>query len=244
MKFVYGQADLGNGYQEHIVFVEKEQGLRCVAKGKTKSEALQVALLKFEIKILDKCDFPPGKIASLAGNNPNRNLIRNIAVLRTQLHSLYEEVKRLETSFPPGPHSAQDFGVSGTLALLAGKFDWFSVGMLNLMEGISLIDTLMYETDPYSVLAECSEWMQSLRKRAREYTASIPEATALRVWRDKVAAHRSGIVPPPGGKSTDSVTAKLISLSGATVMAKNGRYVAPAAMPFGRWDSFSDNELK
>ncbi|MCY4004865.1 MAG: hypothetical protein OXF33_14310 [Rhodospirillales bacterium] len=45
-----------------------------------------------------------------------------------------------------------------------------------------------------------------------------------------MAAHRSGILPPPGG-ADDPMATRLISLMGAQVMARNGRYVAPAVKP-------------
>lgn len=49
--------------------------------------------------IMDRADRPPGKIAHLPTCG---NLVRNVAVLRTALHALYEEVRGLEADLPKG----------------------------------------------------------------------------------------------------------------------------------------------
>lgn len=188
---------------------------------------------------LDSIRFPAIEISDLTANPEIANPARNVAVLRTSLSFLYEEVKNRENDLPPGPHSIQDFDVNADMALLAGFFDWFSVGMLNLMEGVSLLAALTDEHEAYTTLCARPSWMKRIRKQAREYTASIPAAKPLRLWRNKVAAHRSGIMPPSHGRK-DSVTTKLVSLTGATVMAQNGLYVAPAMTPVGDWDSSND----
>ena len=188
---------------------------------------------------LDSISFPSVDISDLASDPRVANPARNIAVLRTSLRFLYEAVKSREDDLPPGPHSIQDFDVNTDMALVAGFFDWFSVGMLNLMGGVSLLDTLVREQEAYTTLCARPSWMKRVREQVSQYTDSIPEAKPLRLWRNKVAAHRSGIMPPPGGRE-DSVTTKLVSLIGATVMAQNGRYVAPGMTPGGSWNSSND----
>ena len=142
-------------------------------------------------------------------------------------------MKDREAELPEGTHDRQSFDVNGEYAMLAVKFDWFSISMLNLMEGVSLLDTLAQNEaeGDYVELASKSGGMNIIRSSARTYTDSIPEAGPLRLWRDKVAAHRSGILPPPPKRPGDSMATRLISLMGAQVMARNGRYVAPALKP-------------
>lgn len=214
-----------------VVHADSGAGSTEVARAATRGEALEIAVGKLGFTIMDRADWPPGKIAHFATCG---NLVRNVAVLRTGLSSLYEEVKHLEAKLPTWPHSDQGFDVKGPYAMLAVKFDWFSVSMLNLMEGVSLLDTLAHEEEgDYITLASRREGMEDIRSRARAYTESIPEALPLRRWRDKIAAHRSGILPPPRGRPDDSMATRLISLMGAQVMAENGRYVAPGVKPAG-----------
>ena len=200
---------------------------------------MEKAVESLGFTIMDHAGGPPGQIAHFPSCG---NLVRNVAVLRAGLCSLYEEVKRLEADLPQGIHHSQDFDVNGKYAMLAVKFDWFSVSMLNLMEGISLLDTVTHEGRNYVELVGRNGGMKLIRLRARTYTESIPEARPLRQWRNKVAAHRSGIVQPPRGKG-DSMVTRLISLMGAQVMAKNGRFVAPAAKPGGVGPDPSSSEL-
>ena len=209
-----------------------------LAKGETPPEAFERGPHKLEIRILDRSvTLPPEKVANFSRDG---DLIRNVAVLRTGLQSLYEEVKALERKLPKVPHSSQGFDVNGIYGQLAVKFDWFSISMLNLMEGISLLDTLAREGD-YAQLTSGREGMERIQSLARQYTNSIPEAEALRLWRNKVAAHRSGIAL---GRKSDSLTTRLVSLMGAQVQAKNGRYVAPGAIPYGNWPISATPELK
>ncbi len=229
-----------DGSTEWQVDVDKGEGRQFVAKGTTQAEALKSALTYLGMRILDKADFPPGKIANFS---KDANLVRNVAVLRTALNSLYKEVRKFEEKLPKEAHSIQDFNVNEISALLAVKFDWFSVSMLNLMEGVSLLDTLAHNVD-YAQLASNLEGMKLIESCAKKYTESIPEAKALRLWRDKVAAHRSGIRPPPPRKASDSLTSKYISLMGTHVMAKNGRYFAPGGIPHGDWQAPVNPELK
>lgn len=227
LNFSWKEIALEDGRTEWRIYVDEGAGTRSVAKGMTLAGALEEALVTFDIRVLDKVGFPPGKIAHFS---KDANLVRNVAVLRTGLHSLYVEIKNLESRLPGGAHSAHDFDVNGIYAQLAVKFDWFSVSMLNLMEGVSLLDTLA-NVGNYEELASTLDGMNAIQDRAKEYTKSIPEAEALRLWRDKVAAHRSGIRPPPKWRPEDSMTTKLISLGGMQVVAENGRYVAPGMIP-------------
>ena len=231
---------LGRGRSSWVVPADTGEGPKQIAKGTTLPEALEKAVAKLGYTILDRADWPPGKIAHFRTSG---NLARNVAVLRTGLHSLYKEVKALETELPQGIHSAQDFDVNGNYAMLAIMFDWFSISTLNLMEGVSLLDTLAREGADYVDLSSRDGGMESIRNRAKKYTKSIPEAGPLRQWRNKVAAHRSGILPPPRGRG-DSMATKLISLMGAQVMAKNGRYVAPAGTPGGAALGSASSELQ
>ena len=89
-----------------------------MAKGMTLAEALEGAFTTFDFRVLDKMDFPPGKIAHFA---KDANLVRNVAVLRTGLHSLYAEIKNLESGLPRGPHSVHDFDVNGNLCAARGQ---------------------------------------------------------------------------------------------------------------------------
>lgn len=187
---------------------------------------------------LDSISWPSADISDLVGDPRIANPARNVAVLRTSLRFLYRETKSREDRLPQGPHSIQDFGASADMALVAGFFDWFSIGMLNLMEGVSLVATLAGDQEAYATLCARPSWMEQVRKEVRRYTGSIREGKPLWMWRNKVAAHRSGLMPPRRGH--DSVTTKLVSLIGAAVMAHNGRYVAPAAIPIGSWDSSGD----
>ena len=221
------KATAADGNSEWIVY--KEEGARRIpiSRATILSEALESAVRKLGCRVLDKSDWPPGKVANFESCS---DFVRNVAVLRTALCSLYEEVKALESKLPTGAHSNQDFDVNGTYALLAVKFDWFSVSMLNLMEGISLLDTLAREGS-YSELTSSPQGAKRIQKLAREYTKSVPEARALRLWRDKVAAHRSGIHPPPARIEPDSAPTRRVSMMGAQVGAKNRRYVAPSFTP-------------
>ena len=199
-----------------------------------------MAIGKSEYTIMDRTDRPPGKVADFASCG---NLVRNVAVLRTGLQFLYDEVKGFEGELLQGIHSAQSFDVNGEYAMLAVKFDWFSISMLNLMEGVSLLDTLAHEEGDYVELASRHGGMDLIRSGVKAYTDSIPEAGPLRQWRNKVAAHRSGILPSPRG-GDDSMTIRPISLMGAQVMARNGRYIAPAAKPAGLGPDPSASELQ
>ena len=221
------KVELGKGRFDWIVHADTGDGKKGIAEGATRGEALEKVMGKLGFTIMDRADWPPGKIAHFPTCG---DLVRNVAVLRTGLHSLYEEVGRLEANLPQGIHNDQGFDVNGHYAMLSVKFDWFSISMLNLMEGVSLLDTLAHEEGGYVELAARREGMKLIQSRAQEYTKSISEAGPLRQWRNKVAAHRSGISPPPGG-ADDSMTTRLISLMGAQVMARNGRYVAPAVKP-------------
>ncbi len=224
---------------EWIVYIEQEKNKEVIAKARTREEALEAALSKLGFVVLDKADWPPGKIAHFKNSS---NFVRNVAVLRTGLHSLYQEVRNLECKLPSDPNSCHDFDVNSIYAHLAVKFDWFSVSMLNLMEGVSLLDTLAREGN-YEDFAFCKDGMEKIKSRAREYTKSIPEAKPLRAWRNKVASHRSGIHPPPGGKATDSLSTKIISLWGAQVKEQNGRYVAPGPILVGGEEQSAEPEL-
>ena len=186
---------LKDGRSDWIIYEDSGTGPKQIARGGNLSDALEKAMEELGFTIMDRVDWPPGKIADFASCG---NLARNVAVLRTGLHSLYEEVKCLEAELTPGAHNSQNFDVNGELAMLAVKFDWFSVSMLNLMEGVSLLDTLAHEGGDYVELASRDEGMHLIQSKAREYTKSIPEAGPLRQWRDKVAAHRAGIRPPRG----------------------------------------------
>ena len=232
MTLHWDKVTLEDGSTEWRVYVDEGGNRRFVAKGTTHAEALERALMNLEFRVLDRADFPPGKIASFSKDG---NWARNVAVLRTALHSLYEEIKALEEKLPQEPHSIQDCSVNGISALLAVKFDWFSISMLNLMEGVSLLDTLAHVAD-YSELASTLKGMKVIRDRAREYTETIAEAAPLRLWRDKVAAHRSGIVPPPRGRADDAITTKLISLMGIQVGLRTGGMWPPwrSHLPIGR----------
>ncbi len=227
LDFSYEKAMLEDGTTGWRVCVDEGSGPCLAATGATLADALERAYASYGIRVLDKTGFPPGKISRFP---KDANLVRNVAVLRTGLYSLYCEVKDLEWKLPRRAHSAQEFDVNGIYAQLAVKFDWFSVSMLNLMEGVSLLNTLATIGD-YHKLASTPRGMKVIQRQAREYTKSIPEAKPLRLWRNKVAAHRSGIAPPPKRGSGDSMTTKLISLAGIQVGAKNGRYVAPGMIP-------------
>ncbi|MDE0171922.1 MAG: hypothetical protein OYH76_13275 [Defluviicoccus sp.] len=218
---------LGQGRSEWIVHVNTGAGSKEIARGATEAEALEEAIRKLGYTVLDRADSLPGKIAHFASCG---DFVRNVAVLRTGLSSLYEEVKGLEASLPQGIHDRQDFDVNGDFAMLASKFDWFSISMLNLMDGVSLLDTLAQQGGDYAELVSATEGMELIECRAREYRDSIAEAGPLRQWRNKVAAHRSGIMPPRS-RDSDSLQTQLISLMGAQVMARNGRYIAPALKP-------------
>ncbi len=223
-KFQWEEVRLENGDSEWIVYEEEGTQWTPVARDKDLNVAIETALEKSGYKVLDKAPWPPGKIADFKFC---KNFVRNVAVLRTGLHSLYKEVKALESELSTKVHVKQELDVNGIFALLAVKFDWFSISMLNLMEGISLLHTLVVEGS-YNDLTSSKEGMKLIQSLARDYTKSIPEAEALRLWRDKVAAHRSGIHPPPRGKPSDPITTKYISMMGAQVKVKNRRYVAPS----------------
>lgn len=147
-----------------------------------------------------------------------------------------------EGRLPEGAHSGQDFDINGVYPLLAVKLEWFSVSMLILMESVSLLDTLAQAGNNVE-LARREHGMNLIGERARGCTESIPEARALRLWRDKVAAYRSGNVTPPRG-ADDSLTTRLVSLPGEQVMTKNGRYVAPAVIPIEGGESPSVHDLE
>lgn len=188
---------------------------------------------------LDSICFPCADISDLTKDPRVANPARNVAVLRTSLRFLYKEVKARENDLPRGPHSIQDFNVNADMALVAGFFDWFSVGMTISWRACRCWPSSHVNKRPTPTLCAEASWMKRIRKKVRQYTKSIPEEEPLRRWRNKVAAHRSGIMPPPGRRQ-DSVTTKLVSLVGATVMAQNGRYVAPAVTPIGKRGSSGD----
>lgn len=201
---------------------------RYLAESKTKSKALKLGIEMVGMKVLDMVGWPPGKVANL---NVAHNEARNIAVLRTGLHELYREVKALEEELEYEVESRHEFNVNGQYAMLAMKFDWFSVSLVNLVEGISVLNTLAHE-DPgdYVTVASTAEGWKKITQNAQSYLRSVREVHEVLDWRNKVAAHRSGTRAPPSD-TPDSMETRLISLMGAQVSVKNGRYVAPCVIP-------------
>ncbi len=179
-----------------------------------------------DLTILDKAS------GHRADFNAHHNVARNVAVLRAGLQSLYDEVKGLEKHLPEHVHSIMNFDVSGEFALMAAKFDWFSISMVNLMQGVSLLDTLSRHAPGmgYEEFSSMEGKMRVIADEAKQYVPTIPEAHALLLWRHKVAAHRSGIFPPPRKQQDDEAT-RLISLFGIQVMIQNGKYIAPGMKP-------------
>ena len=174
------QTKSGEGRTEWIVYADTAAGREQIAQAGTKAEALEQAMEKLGFTIMDRADWPPGKIAHFPSC---ANRVRNVAVLRTGLQSLYDEVKDREADLPGGTHDGQSFDVNGEYAMLAVKFDWFSVSMLNLMEGVSLLDTLAQDEaeGDYVKLASRNDGMKLIRSNAMAYTNSIPEAGPLRL---------------------------------------------------------------
>ena len=170
-----------------------------------------------DIIVMDEVD---KRVACFARHH---NFVRNVAMLRTGLCALYKEVKRCETKLR-GVYGGTSFSVSGDDAMVTVMFDWFSVSMLNLMDGVSLLDTLACEKMDYVTIASTDEGMKRIKERARQYSTSICEAGPLSQWRNKVAAHRSGIHPPPQG--ADPMETKVVSMIGVGVAVKSERYVA------------------
>lgn len=73
-----------------VVHADSGAGQTQIALGATRDEALEKAIGKLGFTIMNRADWPSGKIAHFA---TCANLVRNVAVLRTGLRSLYEEVK-------------------------------------------------------------------------------------------------------------------------------------------------------
>ena len=99
------------------------------------------------------------------------------------------------------------------------------------------------DQEAYAAVCARPSWMKRVRRQAHRCTGSSPEEGPLRLLRHKVAAHRSGIMPPRSGRQ-DTVTTKLASLLGVAVIRRNGRYVAPAMTSVGSWESSSDQLLE
>lgn len=229
------------GWTMWVVRQKGGNGPERIAEAKTKSKALRIAMERLGFSILDEKGWPPGKIAYF---ETAHNVVRNVAVLRTGLHALYKEVKKLEQDLKNQAELKQGLDVNGPYAMMAMKFDWFSVSMLNLVEGVSVLNTLAHEeTGDYVTVASQEEGMEKIICQARAYVKSVEEIEALRQWRNKIAAHRSGVSRPPEGQ-LDSMGTRLISLMGAQVIVKNGRYVAPGAMPAGVDPGSTAPELK
>ncbi len=187
--------------------------------------ALMSALESVGYRVMDHANFPPGKIADFKSD---KDFARDVAGLRTGLSSIYEKVKDFETKLRDKPYSKADLAVNGDYAMLAAMFDWFSVSMLNLMEGVSFLDQLATKGS-YSSLVSNKKGRESVSTTARKYADSIYFAEPLRRWRNKVAAHRSGIHPRGNSESIETM---LMSLMGSQVTAENRRFVAGALKRF------------
>ena len=129
---------------------------------------------------LDAISRSAADVADLAGNPGVANPARNVALLCTSLPFLDGEAKIRANSPRPGPHSLQDLDVNAEMASAAGFFDWFSVGMLHLILGVSMVATLAGQPEVRVTLCARPSRMKPVRKQLRRHAPPVPEASPLR----------------------------------------------------------------
>jgi hypothetical protein len=170
-----------------------------------------------------KCEIDP----ALGGNE-----LRTLSYLSVGLHQLYANVTLVEKPLRESDdrNHVRQFAYGnapglpqGTAQLLPCYFHWYGVSLMNYARLVGFLSGLSSGAFTHQHLADEKEF-QTVTDHCDTYVRSIPELSAVKVWRDKVAAHLAITKPRKGDDNPALLDLSVMH----PVSYYNGRYRAGA----------------